>query len=1205
MNIRFTYTNKVIKKTVALAAKVVWLLLFILFISDKAYSQTEVGDFVWNDLNRNGIQDPGEPGISGARVTITYPNGTTTATTTTNSQGLYAFYNLAPGKYVFAFTTPPGFSPVPADRGNDPTRDSDPVNGKVTVTVYANEKNPCIDAGFCGPANNYVVGDFVWKDLNCNGLQDTGEPGIANAKVTVKYPNGVTTSVTYTDANGKYGFENLPAGNYVFTFETPVGYTPSPSNVNNNNSPLIDSDPVNGSVNVTVYANEHNPTIDAGFCNAPTSKHSLGNLVWNDINGNGLKDSNEPGVAGVSVHLYKDDNNNNVPDNGAIATTTTSATGVYNFSNLPDGNYILGIETMAGYGIGGTAATSSDPDNNVDNDNNGILNAGGEYRSNAITLTTGFEPTNGNDNYTLDFALRGTACVGDLVWSDLNCNGLQDAGEPGIANVEVSMTFSDGTVYTVLTNSSGYYNFNNLGPGNVTVRFTTPSGYTASPADRGSDPTRDSDPINGAVMVTVYAGECNPCIDAGFCGAVANSSIGDLVWQDLNRNGIQDAGEPGFPGVTVRLTKPDGTIVTTVTNAAGFYQFTNLPTGTYTVCFVTPIPSAYLPSPANQGTDDTKDSDPVNGCVTIVLASGETNNTIDAGFYDDIDDDDDGIIDIVEGRGYDALKDCDGDGIPNYRDQTPGCPVPSGTDVYGQPFVPIVWTDCPRPGLPNGDGINNFFDYDNDGIIDELDLDSDNDGIPDAWETRDSKLVDANRDGMIDGGDSDGDGLLNSADGTPAAYGGPGLTPEDLDRDGIPNYLDLDSDGDGLTDLTEAREAWDSDGLADGVDSDGDGVNDSYDLIPGRGARGVDLKDRDNDGKPNPYDVDSDNDGITDNVEGQPTCSYKQPAGNDVDKDGVDDAYDLDLNDCPRKSGGITPYDKDGDTTPDIYDLDTDNDGSPDVNEGSGIYGNFVTQLGDADSDGLIDQFDIFNIKTATGNYTMNVVHSNMGPNGSFDGPVPGGSNAKLPKSKPGGCPEGTDRDWRDISILAVTLVEFKGNMNNGKVALSWTAANEANMSHYIVERSVNGGAYTEVTKVLAKGNNTAGNFNYILNDDVRGLASTTVYYRLKQVEKTNAEKFSSVISFKLANNAESVLGVYPNPATSYFTLKVNIAKDGMAAIIISDLAGRRVLTQMSHLSTGTNALTFNNLSTFTSGTYNVQLVVNGQVLNQKLIVTK
>jgi hypothetical protein len=122
-------------------------------------------------------------------------------------------------------------------------------------------------------------------------------------------------------------------------------------------------------------------------------------------------------------------------------------------------------------------------------------------------------------------------------------------------------------------------------------------------------------------------------IDA-FCltATTPPASVGDFVWQDLNADGIQDAGEPGIPNVTVVLKDNIGnTVGTTTTNASGAYSFTNLVPGTYSVTFTTP--SGFIASPSNVGSDDTKDSDPIAGVVSgIVLTAGLNNTTIDAGF---------------------------------------------------------------------------------------------------------------------------------------------------------------------------------------------------------------------------------------------------------------------------------------------------------------------------------------------------------------------------------------------------------------------------------------------------------------------------------------------------------------------------------------------------------------------------------------------
>lgn len=113
------------------------------------------------------------------------------------------------------------------------------------------------------------------------------------------------------------------------------------------------------------------------------------------------------------------------------------------------------------------------------------------------------------------------------------------------------------------------------------------------------------------------------------------AALGDFVWRDLNKNGIQDAGEPGIGGVIVKLLDCAGTqLATTTTNASGLYLFGNLVPGGYSVQFVLPTGQAFTLQ--NQGADDAKDSDAntstgMTGCYT--LAAGETNVTVDAGMF--------------------------------------------------------------------------------------------------------------------------------------------------------------------------------------------------------------------------------------------------------------------------------------------------------------------------------------------------------------------------------------------------------------------------------------------------------------------------------------------------------------------------------------------------------------------------------------------
>ncbi len=581
------------------------------------------------------------------------------------------------------------------------------------------------------------------------------------------------------------------------------------------------------------------------------------------------------------------------------------------------------------------------------------------------------------------------------------------------------------------------------------------------------------------------------------------------------------------------------------------------------------------------------------------------------GSLTDIDDDNDGILDIVENRGYDAFGDCDGDGTVNYLDSSPGCSTPAGNDVYGRPFISLTWQDC------NSDGINDFFDWDRDGVMNELDLDSDNDGIVDLQESRDARILDMNKDGMADGVDNDGDGLMASADAnenSTSTSSSKGLRPRDMDRDGKPNYLDLDSDADGIADNREALQldafAGGYIGLTSGMnDNDGDGVrtinytnniNDADNYI-GFGAKGIIILDNDGDGCPNPYDIDSDNDGITDNVEGQPTCSYIEPSGEDADEDGLDDAYDFDKGACARKASGITPYDKEYDGTPDIRDLDTDNDGAPDVNEGSGIYYNFVTEYTDKDQDGLIDQFDTYDLNLATNRFNNNVCHNEMGAGGNRNGPVPAGSMAPLPQMMLGECPS-VDRDWRNVAILPVSLISFKASFANKNVKLIWIVQNEVNMSHYIIERSFNGLEFVQVSKVMANGNN-ALTTSYSYND-LMGLNSGTVYYRLREFDKNGTWKISKVLSIKMNDNETKSVSLFPNPAVSSFAVRINATREDIATIRIIDMAGKVLRQKVMTVSQGVNVVPFDEPKLAT-GTYHVQVVLSGTIFNQMLINTK
>lgn len=242
-----------------------------------------------------------------------------------------------------------------------------------------------------------------------------------------------------------------------------------------------------------------------------------------------------------------------------------------------------------------------------------------------------------------------TAVIGDFVWLDADGNGIQDAGEPGIAGVTVQLiSGADSTTVlkTTLTDANGYYSFSGRHEPPTCelpfiIKVTTPPGLLPTLIGAGADPALDSnDPLGALVTPTdapVWDGLAEDLtIDFGFLPPVScTGSIGDLVWNDANNNGQQDAGEPIFASAV--LTLSGEAAGTTSTSASGIYSFENLCRGNYTVCV--DAPSGFQPSPDNVG-DDASDSDGiVNGlgqsCANVTLAAhSTTDNTIDFGFWE-------------------------------------------------------------------------------------------------------------------------------------------------------------------------------------------------------------------------------------------------------------------------------------------------------------------------------------------------------------------------------------------------------------------------------------------------------------------------------------------------------------------------------------------------------------------------------------------
>ncbi|MBP2322159.1 hypothetical protein JOF56_002544 [Kibdelosporangium banguiense] len=495
-----------------------------------------IGDFVWSDVDRNGRQDPGEPGLPGVPVSL----GKTK--TTTGSDGRYMFDGMPDGKYQVCFG---GFSDyvvtTPNTGDDNKNSDADPVSGcapEVTVGP-GNRSVLSIDAGLVAPPGQ--IGDFVWQDTNRNGLLDAGEPGIADVPVSVG------NRKTKTGADGKYLASDLPEGKYTVCFGPYADFQLTKPNTGDDNLDS-DADPDTGCApEVTLAAGSRsNLTVDAGF-SSPGNR--IGDLVFSDLNRNGRFDSGEPGVPGVAV-------------SAGSMNTTTGPDGKYLFSDVPDGKYRVCF-TAKGY-------TFTKPDMGADTADSDADPATGC----APEVTVG--PGN-RSVLTVDAGLLSAPnLLGDLVWRDVDRNGLADTGEPGIPGVTVTV----GALSTV-TDANGKYLFPELGDGKHVVCFGLKDDLQitkpfAGSADKDSNP----DPkTRCAAEVTLGPGNrSNLTIDAGLMSPM--NRLGGFLWLDRNRNGKPDSGEPPATGVPITAGQHK-----TVTDSLGKYLFSDVPDGAYRVCF--------------------------------------------------------------------------------------------------------------------------------------------------------------------------------------------------------------------------------------------------------------------------------------------------------------------------------------------------------------------------------------------------------------------------------------------------------------------------------------------------------------------------------------------------------------------------------------------------------------------------------------------
>lgn len=465
-------------------------------------SAGSIASIVFEDLDRDGVKDAGENGVAGATVELFSTSGEKVDEVMTDSTGAYTFTGLDAGYYYAKLTLPANFNYVSGQYGP-----SDLTSGYLNVEDGEETRLP---AGLL-PKVTGSIGDTVFMDTDRDGTQDPGELGASGVTVDLYDIYGDKLQTQQTDEDGHYLFEQLPMDTYYVRVNAPEGS-------------IVSSSAIFGSDGTTAYLNLGNGqsmlNVDVGLQQRVDS--TINSTVYMDANENGVRDTGEMGIEGVTMTIFK-------IDGTQVATTTTNASGQYEF-NVEPGLYYMKV-------------TPDNEDKIVPNELFGVDGFTG-YLSieNGRTYTTfhaGVVVT------AKDLTVSGpiNAAVGET--SQITANVL-----PVAAPQDVTYTSGNTSIATV--NASGQVTA--VGVGTTTITVRTPNDITKTVSVTVTAPVATSiDPISAINTESGTTGNITAVVKPSGASQVVTYTSNDTSVITVNQNtGAWTAVSTGTTTITVR-----------------------------------------------------------------------------------------------------------------------------------------------------------------------------------------------------------------------------------------------------------------------------------------------------------------------------------------------------------------------------------------------------------------------------------------------------------------------------------------------------------------------------------------------------------------------------------------------------------------------------------------------------------------------------
>lgn len=548
--------------------------------------------FVYRDNDDNGRRENGEAGIGGVEIQIVSMEtiaGPISQSVRTLPDGSYCFVALPPGRYrISQVAQPAGFFDGKDSPGTvgGATRGTAIVNDQITeIQLNGSENGIEFNFGEIEPSSLSGHVCVAMPGFDCFSNEPDARSNLPGVKVELFNAAGVMVATTFTAADGTYKFDQLPAGVYKIVETQPAGLFDGASQAGRING-LISGNAIDGSriEQITLAGGQHG--VDYAFCELPPA--SLSGNVYLDNNNDGIRQADEPKLAGVTIRLFD-------MTGSKIAETTTDAQGRYQFEMLRKGTYRIEEITPNGY-LDGTDSVGS---------------IGGQFvgQMDGPDAIRGIELPTGTVGEEYNFGELLPANIAGRVFADLNEDCILDADEWPISGVRIELLDAAGQIIqSTTTDADGNYRFVDLTPGIYSVREIQPTGYFHG-GQMAPDGIGDTSNIDLIADVLLRSGVNIGRLD--FC-EVPPATVAGYVFQDGEpivtedgqppstltgiRDGIRSEGDAPIRGVVLeirtrtgeRLNSSNalpgiysGETIQVVTDGNGYYEFRGLRPGTY------------------------------------------------------------------------------------------------------------------------------------------------------------------------------------------------------------------------------------------------------------------------------------------------------------------------------------------------------------------------------------------------------------------------------------------------------------------------------------------------------------------------------------------------------------------------------------------------------------------------------------------------